>query len=82
MANYQFPAFPGITFKNPTVKPNSNDIRVHVSTVSISVPVTIKVSGLAPCVVLLENISVQNLNWESEENLMIRVNEGLVQYEV
>ena len=82
MANYQFPAFPGITFESPTVTPNSDDIRVHVSSTSISVPVTLTVAGLSTCVVLLENILVENLNWENEENLMMRVNEGLVQYEI
>jgi hypothetical protein len=82
MAKYQFPEFPNLTFIDPTVTPNKEDIRVHVSTISISVSVTLTGSGYEPSVVLIENVVVQNLNWEDDANLMMRVNEGLVQYEV
>jgi hypothetical protein len=84
MPSYQFPnsGFPNQIFVAPTVTPNREDIRVHVSQNSISVPVTLTAAGIVPSVVMVENIPVMNLSWESDENLMMRVNEGLVQYEV
>jgi len=84
MPNYKFPnsGFPNQIFVNPTVTPNREDIRVHVTGNAISVPVTLTAIGIVPSVVMIENIPVINLSWESDENLMMRVNEGLVQYEV
>jgi len=82
MSNYQFPEFPNFTFVDPIVTPDSDNIRSHVSSTSISVPVTLTGSGYAPSVVWVKNIPVDNLAWKDEENLMMRVNEGLVQYEV
>jgi len=82
MANYQFPSHPGITFIDPVVTPDRDNIRINVSAFTISVPVTLTGVGYAPSPVWVENIAVENLSWEDDANLMMRVNEGLVQYEV
>jgi len=82
MAKYQFPTHPNVTFVDPIVTPDRDNIRVQVSTNSISVPVTLNVQGIVPSVTWIENIPVTNLSWENDANLMMRVNEGLVQYEV
>jgi hypothetical protein len=61
---------------NPTIKVNVDSLGVQPSKNTISVDVTLITEG-AKFGVSLEDIQVNNLNYEGEENLLERVKERL-----
>jgi len=80
MATYKFPQF-NVEITNPTITVHPTDIKVDAINNTISLSVTLEVFD-AKFGVLLEDIPVDNLNWEGETNLMERALQGLSQYEV
>ena len=80
MATYKFEQF-NVEITNPTITVHPTDIKVDAINNAISLSVTLEVDG-GKFGVLLENIAVDNLNWEGESNLMERALQGLAQYEV
>lgn len=80
MATYKFEQF-NVEITNPTITVHPTDIKVDAINNTISLSVTLEVDG-AKFGVLLENIAVDNLNWEGESNLMERALQGLTRYEV
>ena len=77
---YKFEQF-NVEIENPTITVHPTDIKVDAINNTISLSVTLEVDG-AKFGVLLEDIAVDNLNWEGESNLMERALQGLAQYEV
>ncbi len=80
MATYKFEQF-NVEITNPTITVHPTDIKVDAINNAISLSVTLEVDD-AKFGVLLEDIPVDNLNWEGETNLMERALQGLSQYEV
>ena len=80
MATYRFQQF-NLDIVNPTVTANEDTIQLKVSQNTISVDVILQ-TDTAKFGVLLDNIVVQNMNYEGYENLMVRVNERLRDFEV
>ena len=81
MATYKFPQF-NTQITNPTITVDANSISVHALRNEISLKVTLETTNSKLYGVELENIPVENLNYEGEANLMTRALEGLSQYEV
>ncbi len=79
MATYKFPQF-NTQIVNPTIEVNSDSIIVHALRNEISLFVSLSTTDSMLYGVELENIPVQNLNYEGEANLMERALEGLSQY--
>lgn len=77
---YKFPQF-NVEITNPTITVHPTDIKVDAINKTISLSVTLEVFD-AKFGVSLEDIPVDNLNWEGETNLMERALQGLSQYEV
>lgn len=75
MATYRFEQF-NLDIVNPTVTANEDTIQLQVSKNTISVNIVLQ-TDTAKFGVLLDNIVVQNMNYEGYENLMLRVNERL-----
>ena len=75
MATYRFEQF-NIDIVNPTVEANEDSISIQPSKNTISVDVTL-ITESAKFGVALDNIQVQNLNYEGKENLLERVKERL-----
>ncbi len=79
MATYKFPQF-NTQIVNPTIEVDSDSIIVHALRNEISLFVSLSTTDSMLYGVELENIPVQNLNYEGEANLMERALEGLSQY--
>lgn len=80
MATYKFEQF-NVEIVNPTISANEDTIQLQVSQNTISVDVTLTTDS-AKFGVYLTDIVVQNLNYEGYENLMVRVNERLKDFEI
>ena len=80
MATYKFPQF-NIEIVNPIVTANADSISIQPSTNTIAVDVTLTTDS-ATFGVRLDAIQCQNMNYEGEENLLLRVNELLQDFEV
>lgn len=65
-----------IEITNPTVDANEDSIALQPTLNTISVDVTLTTES-ATFGVRLEEIQVNNLNYEGKENLLLRVNERL-----
>ena len=81
MATYKFPQF-NIEIANPIITVDANSIIVHALRTEISLSVTLETANAKLYGVELENIPVDNLNYEGEANLMDRALEGLKKYEI
>ena len=77
---YKFNQF-NLEIDNPKVSANEDTIKLQVSKNTISVDVLLE-TDTAKFGVLLEDIQVVNFNYESYENLMVRVNERLEDFKV
>ena len=77
---YKFNQF-NVEIDNPKVSANEDTIQLQVSKNTISVMVLLE-TDTAKFGVLLEDIQVVNFNYESYENLMVRVNERLEDFKV
>lgn len=75
MATYRFEQF-NIDIIDPAIDANEDTISIQPSTNTIAVDVTLTTDS-ATFGIRLEQIQVQNLNYEGKENLLLRVNERL-----
>lgn len=80
MATYRFEQF-NLDIVNPSISADEDTIQLQVSQNTISVNVILETDSTR-FGVLLDEIAVQNLNYEGYENLMVRVNERLSDFEV
>jgi hypothetical protein len=80
MATYRFEQF-NLDIVNPTLLVDEDTIHLQVSQNTISVNIVLE-TPTTRFGVLLENIPVENLNYEGYENLISRVNERLRDFEV
>ena len=80
MATYRFEQF-NLDIVNPSISADEDTIQLQVSKNTISVNVVL-VTPTTKFGVYLTDIVVQNLNYEGYENLMVRVNERLRDFEV
>jgi len=80
MATYRFEQF-NLDIVNPTITADEDTIHLQVSQNTISVNIVLE-TPTTRFGVLLDEIAVQNLNYEGYENLMVRVNERLRDFEV
>lgn len=80
MATYKFEQF-NVEITNPAVSANEDTIHLQVSKSTIAVDVLLETKD-AKFGLLLKDIQVVDLNYESYENLMVRVNERLKDFEV
>ncbi len=80
MATYKFEQFK-VEITNPIVSANEDTIQLQVSKNTISVGVLLE-TDTSKFGILLEDIQVENLSYENYENLMVRVNERLKDFEV
>lgn len=78
MATYRFEQF-NIDIIDPTVTANSDSIAIQPSANTIAVDVTLTTDS-AIFGVRLDTIQCQNMNYEGEENILLRVNERLQDY--
>jgi hypothetical protein len=70
-----------IEINDPIVSAKEDTIRLKVSKSTISVFVTLETES-SQFGVVLEDISVSNLNYEGYDNLMLRVNDRLKDFAV
>jgi len=75
MATYRFEQF-NIDIVNPTVTANADSIGIQPSATTIAVDVTLTTDS-ATFGLRLDTIQCQNMNYEGQENLLLRVNERL-----
>jgi len=75
MATYRFEQF-NIDITDPAIDANEDSISIQPSTNTIAVDVTLTTDS-ATFGIRLEQIQVQNLNYEGKENLLLRVTERL-----
>jgi hypothetical protein len=80
MATYKFEQF-NLDIVNPLISADEDTIQLQVSKNTISVNVILETDS-TKFGVFLTDIIVQNLNYEGYENLMVRVNERLRDFEV
>mgnify|MGYP003630239893 FL=1 len=80
MATYKFEQFK-VEITNPTVSANEDTIQLQVSKSTIAVDVLLETKD-AKFGLLLDDIQVENLNYEGYDNLMVRVNERLKDFEI
>jgi len=80
MATYRFEQF-NLDIVNPSISADEDTIQLQVSQNTISVNIVLE-TPTTRFGVLLDEIAVQNLNYEGYENLMVRVNERLRDFEV
>jgi len=80
MATYKFEQFK-VEITNPSVSANEDTIQIQVSKSTIAVDVLLETKD-AKFGLLLDDIKVDNLNYEGYENLIVRVNERLKDFEV
>lgn len=78
MATYRFEQF-NIDIIDPVVTADSDSISIQPSTNTIAVDVTLTTDS-AIFGVRLDTIQCQNMNYEGDENLLLRVNERLQDY--
>ena len=78
MATYRFEQF-NIDIIDPAVTADSDSISIQPSANTIAVDVTLTTDS-AVFGIRLDTIQCQNMNYEGEENLLIRVNERLQDY--
>ena len=78
MATYRFEQF-NIDIIDPAVTADSDSISIQPSANTIAVDVTLTTDS-AIFGVRLDSIQCQNMNYEGEENLLLRVNERLQDY--
>tara|TARA_R110000751_G_scaffold232651_1_gene333683 strand:+ start:520 stop:762 length:243 start_codon:yes stop_codon:yes gene_type:complete len=78
---YKFPQF-NTEIANPTITVDANSIIVHALRTEISLNVTLETVNAKLYGVELENIPVDNLNYEGEENLLEYAMNGLKKYEI
>jgi hypothetical protein len=72
---YRFEQF-NIDIVNPTVTANADSIGIQPSATTIAVDVTLTTDS-ATFGLRLDTIQCQNMNYEGQENLLLRVNERL-----
>ena len=72
MATYKFPQFQ-VEITNPVVTADVNTIGVQPDAMQISVSIQLATANALLYGVLLDEINVVNLSYESYENLMLRV---------
>ena len=77
---YRFEQF-NIDIVNPTVDANEDSISLQPTLNTISVDVTLTTDS-ATFGVRLEEIQVNNLNYEGKDNLLLRVNERLQDFAI
>ena len=77
---YRFEQF-NIDIVNPTVDANEDSIALKPTLNTISVDVTLTTDS-ATFGVRLEEIQVNNLNYEGKDNLLLRVNERLQDFAI
>ncbi len=80
MATYKFEQF-DIEIIDPIVTANEDTIHLQISTNTISVDIRLETTT-AKFGVLLDQIQVENMTYEGYDNLMVRVNERLEDFEV
>ena len=78
MATYRFEQF-NIDIVDPVVAADSDTISIQPSATTIAVDVTLTTDS-AIFGIRLDTIQCQNMNYEGEENLLLRVNERLQDY--
>lgn len=78
MATYRFEQF-NIDIIDPVVTADSDSISIQPSVNTIAVDVKLTTDS-AVFGIRLDTIQCQNMNYESEENLLLRVNERLKDY--
>ena len=78
MATYRFQQF-NIDIIDPAVTADSDSISIQPSANTIAVDVTLTTDS-AIFGVRLDAIQCQNMNYEGDENLLLRVNERLQDY--
>jgi hypothetical protein len=69
---YKFPQFK-VEITDPVVTADINTIGIQPDAMQISVSITLETANALLYGVLLDEINVDNLNYESYENLMLRV---------
>ena len=72
MATYKFPEFQ-VEITDPVVTADVNTIGIQPDAMQISVSIKLETTNTLLYGVLLDEINVVNLNYESYDNLMIRV---------
>jgi predicted NAD/FAD-binding protein len=72
MATYKFPQFQ-VEITNPVVTADINTIGVQPDAMQISVSIKLETANALLYGVLLEQINVLDLTYESYDNLMLRV---------
>ncbi len=72
MATYKFPQFQ-VAITDPVVTADVNTIGVQPDVMQISVSIQLATANALLYGVLLDEINVVNLSYESYENLMLRV---------
>ena len=72
MSTYNFTQF-NVQITNPTVTADVNTITLNPDNMSISIDVTLETANASLYGVRLEGVTVQNLNYESYANVMLRV---------
>ena len=73
----------GFDIIDPNVTPDQNSIQVHVLDMAISVMCRFQSDDAKfGFDYLLEKIPAQNLNYEGEANLMVRVIEGMQKFKI
>jgi hypothetical protein len=75
MVTYRFEQF-NIDITDPAIDANEDTISIQPSTNTIAVDVTLTTDS-ATFGIRLDQIQVQNLNYEGKENLLLRVTERL-----
>jgi len=80
MATYKFEQF-DIEIIDPIVTANEDTIHLQISTNTISVDIRLETTT-AKFGVLLDQIQVENMTYEGYDNLMVRVNERLEDFEI
>ena len=78
MATYRFEQF-NIDIIDPVVTADSDSISIQPSANTIAVDVTLTTDS-AIFGIRLDTIQCQNMNYEGDENLLLRVNERLQDY--
>ncbi|QCZ35047.1 hypothetical protein D8Z79_025970 (plasmid) [Escherichia fergusonii] len=81
MAKYKFEQF-NVEIENPTITIDPTQIKVDAVNNTISLSLILETTEAKVYGVEVLDISVENLNYEGEENLMERALQGLEKYKV
>ena len=81
MATYKFKQFK-TEITNPTITADIDSLGVQPTNNTISISITLETTNSKLYGVELTSIAVQNLSYEGYDNLMLRVMENLIQYEI